>query len=72
MPRIKHRRFKNLLKFLEADEREKEERNVRALDKDIEHIIDHKTKPIKQFAKKEAKASKRKPIDTHALLKGFI
>ncbi len=72
MPRIKHRRFKNLIKYLEADERSKEEGNVKALDKEIEHIIDQKSKPIKQFAKKESKASKRKPIDTHALLKGFI
>jgi hypothetical protein len=72
MPRIKHKRFKNILKYLEADEREKEEGNVKALDKEIEHIIDKKTKPIKEFIKKESKASKRKPIDTHALLKGFI
>ena len=65
-------RFKNAFERLEAEERDKEIHNVKVVDSELKRIMTDKDKPIKSFIKGEAEASRRKPINTHVLLKGFI
>lgn len=66
------RRFKNAFKRFESEEKEKELHNKKALDSELTKLKSTKDKPVRDFVKKDAKESKRKPINTHALLKGFV
>ncbi len=66
------RRFKDAFKRYDAEEKEKEIHNTKVVDAELKKVQTTKDKPVRDFVKKDAKASKRKPINTHALLKGFI
>ncbi len=69
---LRHRIKQDIFKNLESREIAKEIHNEKEVKQEIKKFTERpEEKATKKFIKKEEQSAKRKPINTHQLLKGF-